>query len=87
MVNNNNTRFFKNWNIFLYEILELMFIRAGRQTRGSMSLYRSPELLASLFQRFLKTIFYYESMGANDPHGVATLDPRGMVGRIYVGDH
>ena len=26
-------------------------------------------------------------MGANDPHGVAKLDPRGMVGRIYVGDH
>ena len=26
-------------------------------------------------------------MGANDPLGVANLDPRGMVGRIYVGDH
>ena len=26
-------------------------------------------------------------MGANDPRGVANLDPRGMVGRIYVGDH
>ena len=26
-------------------------------------------------------------MGANDPWGVANLDPRGMVGRIYVGDH
>ena len=26
-------------------------------------------------------------MGANDPRSVATLDPRGMVGRIYVGDH
>ena len=25
-------------------------------------------------------------MGANDPRGVANLDPRGMVGRIYVGD-
>ena len=28
-----------------------------------------------------------KSMGANDPRGVANLDPRGMVGRIYVGDH
>ena len=26
-------------------------------------------------------------MGANDPRGVANLDPRGMIGRIYVGDH
>ena len=26
-------------------------------------------------------------MGANEPQGVANLDPRGMVGRIYVGDH
>ena len=30
---------------------------------------------------------YYKSMGANDLRGVANLDPRGMVGRIYVGDH
>ena len=26
-------------------------------------------------------------MGANEHRGVATSDPRGMVGRIYVGDH
>ena len=26
-------------------------------------------------------------MGANDPRGVANLDPKGMVCRIYVGDH
>ena len=26
-------------------------------------------------------------MGANEPWSVANLDPRGMVGRIYVGDH
>ena len=30
---------------------------------------------------------HYKSMGANDPWVVANLDPRGMVGRIYVGDH
>ena len=29
----------------------------------------------------------YKSMGANDPQGVAGLDPRGLIGRIYVGDH
>ena len=26
-------------------------------------------------------------MGANDHRVVVSLDPRGMVGRIYVGDH
>ena len=26
-------------------------------------------------------------MGANDPRSVANLEPRGMVDRIYVGDH
>ena len=27
------------------------------------------------------------SIGANEPVGVVNLDPRGMVGRIYLGDH
>ena len=27
------------------------------------------------------------SMGANDPRGIANLDPRGLIGRIHVGDH
>ena len=26
-------------------------------------------------------------MGANDPQGVASLDARGLIGSIYVGDH
>ena len=30
---------------------------------------------------------HYKSTGANEPRDVANLDPRGMVGRIYVGDH
>ena len=28
---------------------------------------------------------YYKSMDANDPWGVANLDLRGMIGRIYEG--
>ena len=28
-----------------------------------------------------------KSMGANDPQGVTSLGPRGLIGRIYVGDH
>ena len=33
------------------------------------------------------SISQYKSMGANEPWGMASLDARGMVGRIYVGDH
>ena len=33
------------------------------------------------------SLFHYKSMGANDPWGMASLDPRGLIGRIYVGDH
>ena len=25
-------------------------------------------------------------MGDNDPRGMASMDPRGLIGRIYVGD-
>ena len=28
-----------------------------------------------------------KSMGDNDPRGVASLGPRGLIGRVYVGDH
>ena len=28
-----------------------------------------------------------KSMGANDPQVMASLGPRGLIGRIYVGDH
>ena len=32
-------------------------------------------------------ISYYKSVGANDPLEVASLGPRGLICRIYVGDH
>ena len=31
--------------------------------------------------------FHYKSKGAIGPHGVASLDPRGLIGRIYVVEH
>ena len=34
-----------------------------------------------------KKVFSYKSMGAYYPRGVASLDPRGLIGRIYVVDH
>ena len=30
---------------------------------------------------------HYKSMEANDPQGMASLGPRALIGRIYVGDH
>ena len=32
-------------------------------------------------------VFPIMSRGANDPRGVASLNPKGLIGRIYVGDH
>ena len=32
-------------------------------------------------------IFSSKSMEAKDPEGLINLEPRGMVGMIYVGDH
>ena len=43
-------------------------------------------LIASEKKTFLD-FSHFKSMGANLPQGTANLDPRGMVGRIYVGDH
>ena len=31
--------------------------------------------------------FYYEAIGANGPQVVAIWDPRGMVGRVHLGEH
>ena len=33
------------------------------------------------------TFSHNKSMEAIDPHGVARSDPRGLIGRIYIGDH
>ena len=50
-------------------------------------LYCLPELFALWFQRIFPVLSKYESMGANDPQDMANLDLRGMVGKIYAGDH
>ena len=39
-------------------------------------------------EEFFFFIFsHYKSMGANDFLGVASLNHRGLIGRIYKGDH
>ena len=30
---------------------------------------------------------HYKSMGANDPRDMASFDPEGLIGRVYVEDH
>ena len=37
-------------------------------------------------KKIFKDFSHCKSMGANDPRGVANWGPRGMVGRIYIGD-
>ena len=60
--------------------------------RGALNnaTYYICKLWASWFQRRslnFKVFFYYKSMGANDPRGMASLGTRGLIGRIYVGDY
>ena len=38
-------------------------------------------------KKIILSFSFHKSMGANDPQGVASLGPRGFIGRIYVGDH
>ena len=38
-------------------------------------------------KKIFLSVSHYKSMGANDPRGVASLGPRGLIGRIYVGEH
>ena len=44
------------------------------------------DLMVSEKKIFL-TFSYFKSMGDDDPRGVANLDPRSMIDRIYVGYH
>ena len=44
-------------------------------------------LMVSEKKIFFYMFSYYKCMEANDPRGVANLDPRGMIGRIYEGYH
>ena len=37
-------------------------------------------------EKFLR-FSHYKSMGANEPRGLVSLGPRGLIGRIYGGDH
>ena len=46
-----------------------------------MSIYSSPELLASWFQKRFK---FFNSLSEQMDLGVANLDLRGMVGRVYL---
>ena len=38
-------------------------------------------------EKIFVSFFNNKSMGAIDPQGVASFDPRDLIGRIYVGDH
>ena len=38
-------------------------------------------------EKIFLSFSHYKSMGGHDPWGEASLDHRGLIGRIYVGDH
>ena len=38
-------------------------------------------------EKIFLSFSHCKSMGANDPLGMASLDPKGLIGRIYVGGH
>ena len=48
--------------------------------------YITVDLMVSEMRIFL-SFSHYKSMGANDPRGMAGLDPRALIGWIYVEDH
>ena len=72
---------------------------ASLEPRGLVSRIYVGDYLTILYTKYIScgpqgfreeaflSFFHYKSMGANDPRGVASLDPRGLIGRIYKGDH
>ena len=38
-------------------------------------------------KNFFLSFFHYKSMVANGPQAMASLGSRGLIGRIYLGDH
>ena len=37
--------------------------------------------------KIFKVFYHYKSMVPNEPRGVTSLGPKGLTGRIYVGDY
>ena len=63
---------------------------AGRIYEGDHLMLLNTKYLSSGPNGFREEDFLFfpcKSMRTNEPRGVSNLDPRGMVGRIYVGDH
>ena len=64
---------------------------AGRIYKGDHLTLLNTNYLSSRPHGFREEDFlslsHYKSMRANEPRGVANLDPRGMVSRVSVGDH
>ena len=54
-----------------YTLLHTQYIRCGPHS----------------FREDFLSFSHYKSMGANDPRDMASLDSRGLIGRIYVVDH
>ena len=73
-----HTKYFSSWPYGFREEDFLSFPHF--KSMGAQGLLVSEKKIFDIFS-------LYKSVGANEPRGVTNLDPRGMVGRIYVGDH
>ena len=66
-------------------------VTIGRNYKGALTKHCFTQNIKTLGwmvseKKIFFTFFsYYKSMEANDPPGLANLDPRGMIGRIYEG--
>ena len=61
--------------------------KAGRIYVGDHLLLHTNSGLYGFREEDFSSFSHYKSMGDNEHRGLANLDPRGMIGRIYVGDH
>ena len=78
-------------NFSHYKSMGAMFDPRGLANLDPRGLCRGPlDIATDVCIMVLEDFLYsshYKAMGAIGPWGVASLDPGGFIGRIYVGDH
>ena len=52
-----------------------------------MGVHDPPEAWDMISEKNFLSFSHFKSMEANEPQDMTSLGPRGLTGRIYVGDH
>ena len=55
--------------------------------RGPLDILNIQSITSWFQRRYFLCFSHYKFMGVIDPQGVASLDSRGLIGRIYVMEH